>query len=190
MRVLFGSLFCLVIATSLAVPAFAQEQRPGPGGGAGVGPGNRDEMRARIQQKAQTFLTVELSSRLGLDEKKSVRLASSIKDQMERRHARQKKMRDEAQKLRGLVDSKAGDAQIKAQLDLVVSSAQKDQDIKDLLADTGKYLTVTEQAKLALALPEILRDMRGMMRDGHGGGGNRQKMKDRRDGFDDDFDEP
>jgi hypothetical protein len=155
----------LAVATvvlALAMPAFAQK---------------REEIRERVEQKIQTYLTVELTSRLSLDEKRALKLSDAIKAQMKRKQERREKLKTEMQKLNDLVEKKAPDAQIKTQLDTVVGLAGRDEDMHDFLADTSKFLSVQEQAKLALAFPDIMKDMRHIMRDARGG---------KRGGFDED----
>ena len=77
-----------------------------------------------------------------------------------------------------MLDSKATDAQLKPQLDVVLGAAGRDDDMQAFVADTSKFLSVQEQAKLALALPDILKDVHKMMKQarhemkhGPGGGG-------------------
>jgi hypothetical protein len=162
----------LALAAALAAaPVLAADPPrggPPPGGVHGDG-----EMRERIQQKVQTYLTVELSTRLGLDQAKSMKLSESIKSLMQKRQVNRQRLREEAQKLRALVNNKASDADVKKQLDVVIGAAGRDDMIHDFVQETGKYLTATEQAKLALAMPEVMRDMKRMMRDARGkrGGG-------------------
>jgi hypothetical protein len=147
----------LAVATvvlALAMPAFAQK---------------REEIRERVEQKIQTYLTVELTSRLSLDEKRALKLSDAIKAQMKRKQERREKLKTEMQKLNDLVEKKAADGQIKAQLDTVVGLAGRDEDMHDFLADTSKFLSVPEQAKLALAFPDIMKDMRHIIREARGG---------------------
>ena len=69
----------LVVTAALlvAVPALAGPGGP-PAGGKGEGRGQmREELRARVQQKVRTYLTVELSSKLQLDDAKSMKLADA-----------------------------------------------------------------------------------------------------------------
>lgn len=176
-----------VVAAALALPAVAggppaipaRPNAPAAPGGGVLGE-RREELRARVQEKIRTYLTTELSTRMGLDAAKSAKLADAVKAHMERKQGRGKKLHEEMQKLRGLVDAKAPDAQVKAQLDVVLGASSRDDDIQAFVADTSKFLTVQEQAKLALALPEILKDVHKMMREarqgmrgGRGFGGGR-----------------
>lgn len=160
----------LVLAGLLSLPATAGPPPPGPPASPtppadARGPQRREEIRQRVQQKVRTFLAVELSSKLSLDDAKSMKLADAIEAHMTRRRAGRDEVKLEAQKLRELLDKKAPDAQVKAQLDVVVKKHTRGEDVEGLLADTAKFLSVTEQARLALALPEVMRDVREMMRD-------------------------
>lgn len=122
-------------------------------------------MRSRVQEKIGAWLTTEISTRVGLDAIKSAKMSDAIKAHMQRKQARMKRLRDEMHKLRDMVDAKANDAQVKAQLDTVVGLSSRDDDMHEMIRETAKFMTVQEQARLALAMPEIMKDMRGMMRD-------------------------
>lgn len=145
----------------------------------------REEVRARVQEKVRMYLSVELATRAGLDDVKSKKLADVIGAHMQKKMVQRKKMRDETQKLRALVDQKAPDAQIKPQLQAVLAAKHSMVDVDDALEETAKFLTPTEQAKVALALPEAMKGMKGMMRGGAdedddgGQGGGRRRMRDR-----------
>ncbi|MBI1946840.1 MAG: hypothetical protein HYS27_14185 [Deltaproteobacteria bacterium] len=155
-----------LLTTTLLVGATAALAEPPPGPGpAGPFAGKREEMRARVEQKIKTYLTVELASRLALDQKRALQLGDAVQRHMERKHQRGEKMRTEADKLRELVEKKAPDAAVKSQLDMVVGLAGKDDDLHAFLGDTGKFLNVTEQAKLALSMPEIMRDVHRLVRE-------------------------
>ena len=123
----------------------------------------RGALRERVQQKIQTYLTVELSSRAGLDDKKSLQLGAAIKAQMERRQATREKKRAELKKLRELVDGKAADAALKAQVRTVVEQADREEQLQALLDDTSKFLTPAEQARVVLAWPEVMRETRRLI---------------------------
>ena len=156
-------------ATFLLTATSALADRP-PGPGPGPGPEGpraerREEMRARVEQKIKTFITVELASRLALDQKRALQVGDAVQRHMERMHGRRERMRTEADKLRDLVEKKAPDAAVKAQLDTVVGLVGKDDDLHAFLADTAKFLNVTEQAKLALSMPEIMHDVQRLVKD-------------------------
>ncbi len=125
----------------------------------------REQLRGRVQEKIGTWLTTEISTRVGLDATKSAKMSEAIKQHMTRKQERMKLLRDEMQKLRSLVDAKANDAQTKAQLDTVIGLSSRDDDMHEMIRETAKFMTVQEQAKLALAMPEIMKDMRQMMKD-------------------------
>jgi hypothetical protein len=133
------------------------------------GDGKREEIRARVQQKVKTYLTVELSTRLGLDDKKSAKLADAIAAHMERKRANREAMKNDMKKLRELVDAKAPDAQVKAQLDVVIKQREKGEDVQTFLKETSSFLSVQEQAKLALAMPDVMRGLKGMMQEARKG---------------------
>ena len=188
----------LILAAAVVVPAVAiatdapPAQNAGamaPGGGRQHGqkgeqrarfsklpPEQRAELRERVKGKIQTYLTVELSSRAGLDEKKSLQLGSAIKAHLERKEAARTSRRDAFAKLRELVDSKAADAALKAQMKTVVDTHSKGEAMDSLLDETAKFLTPTEQAKVMVAFPDVMKDAMKLVREargkrGGGGGG-------------------
>ncbi len=169
----------LALASASAVMAAPPPPPPPPGvpeapSRRGERGERRGELRARVQQKIQTFLTVELSSRAGLDEKKSLQLSTALKAHMERKQQARQGKKAELDKLRDLVESKGSDAALKAQIKVVADQSQQEEQVQQLLDDTAKFLTPTEQAKVMLALPEVMKDTMRMIREargGHGGGG-------------------
>lgn len=158
-------LLALVAITVLGASSALAERPRGPGGPDGPFAGKRDEIRERVEQKIRTYITVELSSRLALDQKRALQVGEAVQRHMDRMHERRQKTRVEADKLRELVEKKAPDAQVKAQLDTVVGLAGKDDDLHAFLSDTGKFLNVTEQAKLTLSMPEIMRDVHRLVKE-------------------------
>ncbi len=161
----------------------------GKGGEGKLGEGKRGELRERVRQKVQTYVTVELASRANLDEKKSLQLGSAIKAHMERKQQARQKKRGEMEKLRALVDSKGNDAALKAQMKTLVDAARDEDQVQLLLDDTAKFLTPTEQARVVLALPGVMKDTMKMVKEarggGLGGGGRRGGRGGGGGGFDD-----
>ena len=127
--------------------------------------GKRDELRARVQEKIGTWLTTEISTRVSLDSSKSAKLSESIRAHMQRKQVRGKQLRQEMQLLRALVDGKAPDAQVKSQLDVVIGVSSRDDDVHELLRETARFMSVQEQARLALAMPEIMQELKKVMRE-------------------------
>jgi Spy/CpxP family protein refolding chaperone len=123
----------------------------------------RAALRERVQQKIQTYLTVELSSRAGLDDKKALQLGAAIKTQLQQRQAAREKKRAEMKKLRELVESKAADAALKAQVKAVVDQGDREEQLQSLLDETSKFLTPTEQAKVVVAWPEVMKETRRLI---------------------------
>ena len=155
----------ILLTTTLLAGATAALAEPPPNPKPNKFAGKREEMRARVEQKIKTYLTVELASRLNLDQKRALQLGDAVQRHMDRQHQRRERMHSEADKLRQLVEKKAPDAQVKAQLDTVVGLAGKDDALHAFLGDAGKFLNVTEQAKLALSMPDIMRDVHRLVRD-------------------------
>lgn len=181
----------LALAAALAIPAAAvandvvtAQNAAGPGQGpqakmgrqgrfAQMNPEERAALRDRVKQKIQTYLTVELSSRAGLDDKKALQLGSAIKSHLEKREAARKTRHEAFVKLRELVDQKANDAALKAQMKTVLDSHGREQGMDDLAAELGKFLTPTEQAKVMVAFPEVMKDAMRLIREARGRWGGR-----------------
>jgi hypothetical protein len=123
------------------------------------------ELRKRVGRKMQAYLTAELSSRAALNNDKTAQLQQTVAAFMERRQQARANRREQMNQLRNLVQSKATDAQLNAQLAAVANSAPPD-DLGDLMAATSKYLSPHEQALVVMAIPEVLRDARQLMRQG------------------------
>lgn len=183
----------LALAAALAIPAAAvandvvtAQNAAGPGQGpqgkmgrqgkgrfAQMNPEERAALRDRVKQKIQTYLTVELSSRAGLDDKKALQLGSAIKGHLEKREVARKTRHEAFVKLKELVDQKANDAALKAQMKTVLDSHGREQGMDDLAVELGKFLTPTEQAKVMVAFPEVMKDAMRLIREARGGRGGR-----------------
>jgi hypothetical protein len=123
----------------------------------------RKMRREKVQRKMQTFVVLELSSALDLDEKRALKLATAVKEVGEERQKAHQKLRADMKALRGLLEEEASDGKIKKQLDRVLEgrkAAQKQDEL--LLVKTRSFLSVKEQAKLALAMPKVMSQMRRM----------------------------
>ncbi len=134
-----------------------------------LNPEQRSMLRDRIKQKIQTYLTVELSSRAGLDDKKSLQLGALVKTHLEKRADARKSRHEAFLALRTLVDQKAGDAALKAQMKAALATHDKEQAMDELINELGTFLTPTEQAKVLLAFPEVMKDAKRLIRQARGG---------------------
>jgi hypothetical protein len=161
------TLIATAIAATLAVPAFAgapPTPLATPAQAPNAGQLKHEERVHEVQEKIAAFMVGELTSRLSLDATKSAKLSDAIKAHMERKHANEKAMHQAMQKLGELVEEKAPDAQVKQQLDVVLGAkASEGDEIGAFVNDTQKFLTVQEQAKMALAMPDIMKEV-GRMR--------------------------
>jgi len=128
-------------------------------------PEQRAALRARVQEKIQTYLVVELSSKAGLDDKKSLQLGTALKAHLERNDAARDDKRQALEALQGLIDQKAPDAAISAQIKAVLAMNGREEQQQLLLADVAKFLTPTEQAKIVVALPGVMKDAMRLVRD-------------------------
>ncbi len=137
-----------------------------------LSPEQRGALRARVQDKLATYLVVELSQRAGLDEKKGVQLSAAVKAHLARVEAARATKHQARETLKQLVDSKATDAALQAQIKAVLGAADRDEQQGEFIADLGRFLSATEQAKIVVALPEVMKDAMHLVREArHNKGG-------------------
>lgn len=134
-----------------------------------MSPEQRAALHARVQDKLATYVVVELTSKAGLDEKKSVQLSSAVKAHLERMHASRTEKREAVENLRNLIDSKANDAALNAQIAVVSAAGNREDQHEQLLTDLSRFLTATERAKIVVALPEVMRDAMKLVREARHG---------------------
>lgn len=134
-----------------------------------LSPAERERLESEVRRKIETFLTVELSSRLGLYDATALKLADAIRTHREQQHQAHVRMREESEKLSALLRDGASDDALRAQTAKVLAAAASRPEPHDLARETAKFLTAQQQAKLVLAFPEVMRDVRKMMREARGG---------------------
>ncbi len=180
---LFSSIRTLltgVLVFAVASPALAIPQSPPARDGRGVDdfPDRRERrtrgkkltreqraaLEAKIERRIDTFVTVELSSELGLDEKEALKLLGAWREHRAAGKTANRAVRDHAKRLGELIDAKAADAQVAAQMKTLEASMDKRVEPNDLLAKTRAFLTVRQQAQLLLAIPQVEHQVRRMMR--------------------------
>lgn len=129
-------------------------------------PEQQATVRAEVERKIDTYVTVELASELGLSNDKALKLSAALKGMREKRHAKRGAVKEEMKTLREMVDGGAPDAALKKQMQAVMAAkAQaKAGKAEELLAATESFLTTQEQAKLLLTTPRIRHDVKRMMR--------------------------
>lgn len=173
------------------VPAATLAQRPGKpdkppkrkgAKGGRFSPEEREALQAEVERKIDTFLTVELSTRLGLTDEKALKLSRLLKARREQRQQDRKTTRQEYKKLQELVDAGASDAQLKAQTATVVAAHRKSRDNEDLLGETAKFLTPREQALLVLAFPHLQQETQRMLKQARRDGRARGRARGSFDG--------
>jgi Glu-tRNA(Gln) amidotransferase subunit E-like FAD-binding protein len=123
------------------------------------------EVRGRVQAKIIAFITSELSTKANLDAAKTAQLQQVVEEFVQHRQSSRTARKQEMQALRELVKSSANDAALRAQMQKVAQTAVRDE-LDAVLTSTEKFLTAREQAALMLAVPEVMKDMRGMLREG------------------------
>jgi hypothetical protein len=168
MKTLACALALLVTAPALAQTSPAPTAPPAPATRgeklrARLDPAERERLRGEVERKLQTYITVEASSRLGLDEKKTLKLSEAVKAHLQQKREAHKTTKRELEKLRQLVDQNAGEAALQAQTKAVVDAHDGVDDSTKLFDETRRFLSAKEQAKLVIALPQMRREMRRMM---------------------------
>jgi len=143
----------------------------------------RKAMRTEVERKVQTFVTVELATRLGLDEKEALKLSAAFKAHRERKAQAREKMHAEYSALKDLLDkSGTPDSALRAQTQKVLAAKGTTHGPDDtLFVDTKKFLSAQQQARLVLALPDVQREVHRMMkraRGRHGGKAGQRGMQD------------
>lgn len=139
-----------------------------------LSPEQRRRLEDEVQRKVHTYVTVELSSRLGLDDETALQLADIIRAHREQQHEAHKKVRAESETLERLLREGASEAALKKQTAVVLAAAAARPHLDDLVKASAKLLTTKQQAQLVLAFPDVMRDVRRMMRKArHGGPGTR-----------------
>jgi len=144
-------------------------------------PEERAQLRTRVQGKLQEYVATELAQRAGLDDKKKGQLADVIKARGERRKAAHESRKSAHDKLRQLVEQKAGDGQLKAQMKAVIDAGD-DNERGALLEETARFLTPLEQAKVMLALPDVMKEAQHLMKEARGKRGRRGFGREGREG--------
>lgn len=145
----------------------AQRKEPRPR----LSPEQRGRLEGEVRQKLRTLVGAKLSERLGLDEATALKLSDAIRVHREAQHAAREKLRKERDKLAALVRDGASEDALRAQTAKVLAAVDGEPELDDLARATATFLTPTQQAKLVLAFPEVMREVRGMMRGARRGGG-------------------
>lgn len=156
----------VLLLALLAAPALAEPPSPRlPREGQRLPPERRRALEEEVRGKMQAYLAVELSSRLGLDEQRAQQLSAALARQGERRQAARQRTRAAHQRLEALLEQKADAAALERQMQEVSAArAEEAASLGALLEEIKAFLTVREQARLVVALPEVMREMRQMMR--------------------------
>lgn len=140
-----------------------RKKRKGGRGGK-LTPEERQQLEDKVGRKMDTFITVELSSQLGLSDDKALKLARLLKQERQRKYTTRVKARQEYKALQELLDQGGDDRALKAQTRKVVEAAQVADAPPDLLAMTAGFLNAKEQARLVLVMPHVRREMRHLMK--------------------------
>ena len=128
-----------------------------------LSPEEREQLEQEVGRKMDTFITVELSTQLGLSDDKALKLSRLLRERREAKQAARRQAREQYEVLHQMLDSGASDSALKAQTRKVVEAAQRADTPPDLLGKTSSFLNAKEQARLVLVLPHVRREMRHMM---------------------------
>ncbi len=146
----FATLGLLAFALCVATPALAQPAK-----------------RAELHQKMREHRAKILRERVGLDEKTAL-LAEKILDKFQlEREKLEATQRDEKKKLRAMLDLDQNDqAAYSKSLKSLLETQQKLATLRQQeQGELGKVLTPKQQAKLALAIDEAMKELRAKLRD-------------------------
>ena len=93
------------------------------------------------------------------------KLSTAVKAHLERMEAARDDKRQAIEALQGLIEQKAPDTALLAQIKVVGASGDREAQQQQLVTDVAKFLTPTEQAKLIVALPEVMKDAMRLVRE-------------------------
>ena len=151
----FWKVAVTAIALSLTVPAAAE-------------PGRRSDKRAELHDKMREHRGRVLRERVGLDEK-TAQATEKILDRFQlEREKLEAQQREEKKKLRAMLELDQNDqAAYTRGLRSLVDAQQKLGKLRQQeLDELAKVLTPKQQAKLALAIDEAMKELRKRLRGG------------------------
>ena len=137
----------------------------------------RAKRRAKVEKKIRTFLVLELTDALDLDDKMALKLSSTIeKTQKEQQLLREKAHGNMEQLKAMLADDKTSDQALKKQTEKTRRAIKKARKMEEALYDSiSGHLDTKQNAQMLLALPQIQGKIHRMMqkarKGGHGGKG-------------------
>jgi len=136
-------------------------------------PADKADHAQRFEKRLQRLdkrVRKQLAPKLGIDEATTNQLVEIFQDRARSKRDAHMEMRGEMEKLQQLVDDGAGDAALDTQLARITKLRADMPERGAALDDTARILTPTQQAKLVLLAPKVMR--RGM-RGHHGMRGKR-----------------
>ena len=137
----------------------------------------RAKRRAKVEKKIRTFLVLELTDALDLDDKMALKLASTIEKTQKEQQALREKAHENMDKLKAmLADDKTEDNALKKQTDKTSKAIKKARKMEEALYESiSEHLDTKQKAKMLLVLPQIQGKIHRMMqkarKGGHGGKG-------------------
>ena len=136
-----------------------------------------EKRRAKVEKKIRTFLVLELTDELDLDDAMALKLSSTIETTQKEQHALREKAHMQMQKLKELLaDEKTSDSALKKQTDKTSKSVKKARKMDEALFDSiSKLLNTRQKAQMLVVLPKIQGKIHRMLqkarKGGHGGKG-------------------
>lgn len=156
-------------------------------GGRDLSKEERARLKEEVHRKMSSFVTAELAARLELDQDKSARLASALREHHEKREEKHAQLKTEMKALRDLLKNDGADQALRAQTARVRALRQDRDHSEEFFVATAQFLSAKEQAKLVLVMPKVMREVKQMLRDARGArkgpGKGRHGRRQRADDF-------
>lgn len=166
LRLLLAPTAALSLGLALfAGPAAAEEAQ-----GRFFDPSMMDAHRQERLEKMEQRIREDIAPALELDQGQTDALVALAREQFHERHAAKVLLRAEREALKVFLREDRSEAEIAAQLDRLLRAQEAMPTRGALIEESARFLTVEQQARLALMLPELKGDH-------HGKGKKPQRMR-------------
>ena len=131
-----------------------------------------EKRRAKVEKKIRTFLVLELTDELNLDDAMALKLSSTIEATQIEQHALRKKAHENIQRLKELLaDENTSDSALKKQTDKTSKSVKKARKMDEALFDSiSGHLNIKQKAQMLVVLPKIQGKIHRMLQKARNGG--------------------
>ncbi|MEK8023865.1 MAG: hypothetical protein AAB229_08680 [Candidatus Hydrogenedentota bacterium] len=156
-----------VAAVGLAMlgTAYAEEESGGRRGNRRNNASTEDN--AEMREKFQDKLFEKMAKKLELDDATKTKMKELFERQQKDRQSLNEETRNAVKKLKELVDAKANETELSAQIDKIESLKQKQRDMESkALTEMRAILGTTKTAQLLVLQSQMMNQMRSHMREG------------------------